>query len=95
MENIKETVMQVAKLANLEYQEHELDTIAPQFEKIIDYIDKINKISLDEFEPLCQVVASENFLREDIAKESISLQDALKNAPKKNESFFKVPKVRE
>jgi aspartyl/glutamyl-tRNA(Asn/Gln) amidotransferase C subunit len=35
----------------------------------------------------------DNVLRDDVAGESILTADALKNAPKKNEAFIKVPKV--
>jgi len=34
-----------------------------------------------------------NVLRDDVTGESIPTADALRNAPKKNEAFIKVPKV--
>lgn len=93
MENIKETIENVSKLAHLEFEDSELETITPQFNKILDYIDVLSKIDLEGVEPMTHVSDATNVFREDEVKPSISVQDALKNAPKHNDIFFKVPKV--
>ena len=36
---------------------------------------------------------SQNVLRDDEVKQEISREEALKNAPKKDSDFFRVPKV--
>lgn len=91
--SIKETVKHIAELAKLEFKENELDQFSAQFEKIIEYINTLNEIELSNVEPLTQITDFENVLRKDEPKTSVSLDDALKNAPRKNENFFKVPKV--
>lgn len=93
MENIKEIIENVSKLAHLEFSEDELKAITPQFGKILDYIEELSQIDLEGVEPMTHVLEDTNVLREDIVKESISVSDALKNAPKHNDIFFKVPKV--
>ncbi len=90
---MKETVEHIARLANLEFAPEQIDEFAEQFSKILGYIDTINQLDLDGVQPLTQVVDLENIMRNDFIKPSLSLQDALKNAPKKNENFIKVPKV--
>jgi aspartyl-tRNA(Asn)/glutamyl-tRNA(Gln) amidotransferase subunit C len=93
MENTKEIINHISKLAHLEFTEDELKEITPQFSKILDYIDELSKIDLEGVEPMTHVLVDTNVMREDIVEESISVKDALKNAPKHNDIFFKVPKV--
>ena len=93
MENINEIIKNVSKLSNLEFSESELETITPQFDKILNYIDELRKIDLEGVEPMTHVLDSTNVMREDEVKESIPVKEALKNAPKHNDTFFKVPKV--
>ncbi len=93
MENTKEIIDHISKLAHLEFSEDELKAITPQFSKILDYIDELSKIDLEGVEPMTHVLEVTNVMREDEVKESISVEDALKNAPKHNDIFFKVPKV--
>ena len=44
-------------------------------------------------EPMATVSDQPVIPRTDVAGESLPTADALSNAPKKNEAFFKVPKV--
>lgn len=91
--DLKEKVQNIANLANLEYSEQELEQFIPQFEQILSYIDTINKLDLADVEPLTQIPTGTTPLRPDVAGETVSQKDALKNAGKKNDNFFKVPKV--
>jgi aspartyl-tRNA(Asn)/glutamyl-tRNA(Gln) amidotransferase subunit C len=93
MENTKDIIDHVSKLAHLEFSEDELSAITPQFSKILDYIDELSKIDLEGVEPMTHVLDNTNVMRDDEVKESITVQEALKNAPKHNDIFFKVPKV--
>ncbi|MEJ5244305.1 MAG: Asp-tRNA(Asn)/Glu-tRNA(Gln) amidotransferase subunit GatC [Bacteroidota bacterium] len=90
---LKDTVKHIAELAKLEFKEGEIDLFSEQFKEIVEYIDTLNEVELIDVEPLAQITDFENVLRQDVVQPSISLEDALKNAPKKNENFFKVPKV--
>ena len=90
---MKETVSRIAVLAKLEYKDAELEKFSDRFTKILDYIAVIDGIDLEGVEPLAHVIETENVFRADVAKPGVSLEQALRNAPKKNESFFKVPKV--
>ena len=44
-------------------------------------------------EPLIFMSDEVNVLREDVAVETISKDDALKNAPKKDSDYIRIPKV--
>jgi aspartyl-tRNA(Asn)/glutamyl-tRNA(Gln) amidotransferase subunit C len=50
-------------------------------------------MNLDGVEPLVHITESTNVFREDVPHTSLSRDEALSNAPKRNEGFFKVPKV--
>lgn len=91
---MKDLVRNVAKLSSLSLTEEEVDTIAPQFAKILDYMAVIDELDLEGVEPLTHVNEYQvNVWREDKVGESLPLEEALKNAPKRNEQFFKAPKV--
>lgn len=91
--NTEQTVKYIAALAHLKFGPEDLKKFSAQFKRIVDYMAVIEKLDLDGVEPLAQVIDSENVLREDVVRPSLRLDEALKNAPKKNENFFKVPKV--
>ncbi len=89
----KDTVKHIAALAKLEFKDNEIDIFSEQFKEIVEYIDTLNEVELGDVESLSQITDFENVLRKDVTQSSVSLEEALKNAPKKNENFFKVPKV--
>jgi len=88
-----ETVEYVAELARLKFSESEIEAFAEQFQGILSYIQTIEELDLEGVEPLTNITEMSNIFREDIVIPSLSLEDVLLNAPKHNESFFKVPKV--
>jgi aspartyl-tRNA(Asn)/glutamyl-tRNA(Gln) amidotransferase subunit C len=60
---------------------------------MISFIEKLNEIDTSGVEPLLFMTDEVNVLREDEVKGSISRDEALLNAPLKDDRFFKVPKV--
>ena len=88
-----ETVEYVAELARLKFSESEIEAFAEQFQGILSYIHTIEELDLEGVEPLTNITEMSNVFREDVVVPSLPLDEVLKNAPKHNESFFKVPKV--
>ncbi len=86
-------VEHIAKLARLELREDEKEQYMHQLNDILKYIDKLNELDTKNIEPLSHVIELSNVFRDDVAKPSLPTEEALKNAPSKNETFFKVPKV--
>ncbi|MBU3742553.1 MAG: Asp-tRNA(Asn)/Glu-tRNA(Gln) amidotransferase subunit GatC [Candidatus Kapabacteria bacterium] len=86
-------IQRIAELARLSIPEADLEAFAAQFERILDYVGTINALPMDGVEPQTSINAIENVTREDVVGETASTEEALRNAPKKNEAFFKVPKV--
>lgn len=86
-------VEKVARLARLELTEEEKNLFAGQMDAIIGYVEKIKEIDTDGITPTSYAVPMENAFREDAVKPSIGVEKALENAPRRVDSFFKVPKV--
>jgi aspartyl-tRNA(Asn)/glutamyl-tRNA(Gln) amidotransferase subunit C len=86
-------VEHIAKLANLEFTDEEKEKFTHQLNKILEYMEQMNKLDTTSVEPLSHVIELSNVFRSDEVKHSISTEDALKNAPSKTEKYFKVPKV--
>jgi aspartyl-tRNA(Asn)/glutamyl-tRNA(Gln) amidotransferase subunit C len=89
----KKEVEHIAELAHLQLKEAELDEYTLQLNKILEYVEKLKELDTENVKPLSQPVKGENVYREDIVEPSVDRWEALKNAPSKNEEFFKVPKV--
>ena len=89
------SIERIAELSKLSLSAEQKDDIINQLTNIISSIDVINSLDLDDIEPLEHIVDLPDIFREDCVKDSLSIQDTLMNAPQKNETFFKVPKVLE
>ncbi|MFM2133743.1 MAG: Glutamyl-tRNA(Gln) amidotransferase subunit [Bacteroidota bacterium] len=89
----RETVLKVAELSKLRLDESKIDAFTEQFSQLLSYIGEIDTMNLDGVEPLVHITESTNVFREDVPHTSLSRDEALSNAPKRNEGFFKVPKV--
>lgn len=89
----KKDVEKIAELAQLKFSEDELESFTPQMNEILNYMEKLNELDTENVEPLSHPVEQTNVFREDELKPSITTEDALKNAPAKDDNYFKVPKV--
>ncbi|GDX63488.1 aspartyl/glutamyl-tRNA(Asn/Gln) amidotransferase subunit C [Chlorobiota bacterium] len=90
-----ETVKRIADLSRLRFTDSEIEAFAEEFSGIVRAIDEINSMDLTGMEPMSHVLDLPNVFREDVPSESLSVMQALENAPSNNETFFKVPKVME
>jgi aspartyl-tRNA(Asn)/glutamyl-tRNA(Gln) amidotransferase subunit C len=88
-----ELVDHIAHLARLEFEGEEKDAILKDLENIIQFIDTLNELDTENVEPLIFMSEEINRLREDISEQTISQAEALKNAPKKDSDYFRIPKV--
>ena len=84
---------ELAHLARLEFQGDKKEKIKEDLEKILGFCEQLNSVNTDGIEPLIYLSNATNKLREDIVITDITKRDALKNAPKKDSDFFRVPKV--
>ncbi|MBI5056219.1 MAG: Asp-tRNA(Asn)/Glu-tRNA(Gln) amidotransferase subunit GatC [Nitrospirae bacterium] len=83
----------IAMLARLKLTTHEEELFSRQVGSIIDYINKLNELDTTSVEPTAHVLSVKNVLREDSLTASLPRESALQNAPDKDESFYRVPKI--
>ncbi len=88
-----ETIDKIAHLARLEFKEDTKEEISKDMNRMLDFVDKLNELTTDNVEPLVYMSKEVNVMREDEIHTEITQKDALKNAPKKDSDYFKVPKV--
>jgi len=88
-------VDKLSDLAKLEFDTESKKEIINDLNKIIRFVEKLNELDTEGVEPLTYMTEEVNTLRDDIAKTSITKEDALRNAPKKDSDYFIVPKVLE
>ncbi len=93
MEVTDALVDKLAHLSRLEFNEGERAEIKNDLQRMIVFVDKLNELNLEGVEPLLYLSEEENVLRDDEVRGSVSREEALKNAPLKDDHFFKVPKV--
>ncbi len=88
-----EEVEYIAKLARLQLTEEEKKRFQVELGKILEYFDQLKKLDTGNVPPMTHAVPIENVLREDQVKPSLLVEEALRNAPEKKDSYFQVPKV--
>jgi aspartyl-tRNA(Asn)/glutamyl-tRNA(Gln) amidotransferase subunit C len=88
-----EKIDALAKLSKLSFQGIEKENIRKDLENILTMCENLKKVNTDGIEPLIYMSESHTVLRDDVVIEEISRNEALKNAPKKDSDFFRVPKV--
>ncbi len=86
-------VQHIAHLARLEFQGEDLKAIKGDMQNIISFMDKLSELDTDEVEPLIFMSDEVNVLREDLVEKTVTSEQALKNAPKKDSDYFRIPKV--
>jgi aspartyl-tRNA(Asn)/glutamyl-tRNA(Gln) amidotransferase subunit C len=91
----KETVRHVAELARLEFKEEELEKFTEQLGNILEHIEELNELDTSNVEPTFHILELSTPLREDVVVPWLSSDEALENAPQREEDFFAVPKVLE
>ena len=93
MKITREEVQRVAVLARLQLSPQEEVTLTGQLDKILQYMEKLNKLDTANVEPLAHVVDIVNAFREDRVANQPSTDALLANAPAREKDFFKVPKI--
>ena len=88
-----ETIDHIAHLARLRFKGEAKVAIRQDLDKIINFMGKLSEIPTDEVEPLIFMSDEVNVLRDDEAEVTLTQAQALKNAPKKDSDYFRIPKV--
>jgi|YelNatPaOPRAMG01_1025707.scaffolds.fasta_scaffold04505_11 aspartyl-tRNA(Asn)/glutamyl-tRNA(Gln) amidotransferase subunit C len=88
-----EEVMHIEKLARLKLSDKEREQYRKQLSDVLDYAARLNEIDTTNVPPMYHVLPVTNVFREDSPKQNFSQEDALKNAPLKENGFFVIPPI--
>jgi aspartyl-tRNA(Asn)/glutamyl-tRNA(Gln) amidotransferase subunit C len=89
----KAEVEHVARLAQLEFSEHDKEVFTTQLNAILDYVGKLAELDTTGVEPTSHAIDVTNAFREDAAAPSLPVEDALANAPEHEDGYFVVPRI--
>src|SRR3954465_3697727 len=87
----REQLLHVASLARLELRDDELERLGAQLNDIIAAVSKVAELDLTDVPPTSHPLDVVNVGAEEEPHESLSVEDALANAPERDGAYFKVP----
>jgi aspartyl-tRNA(Asn)/glutamyl-tRNA(Gln) amidotransferase subunit C len=89
----KKDLEHIGWLARLELSEEDKEKYTPRLNSVLDYFGELDKMDTGGVEPLYHVMPVKNVFREDVPTGSLSQEEALSNAPKKQDGFIKAPRM--
>ena len=88
-----EEVREIAQLARLELSDQEIERMTSDLDAILGYVDALKELDTAAIEPMTHAVPFDCPLRADAVGVSLPVEEALKNAPRREASFFQVPRI--
>lgn len=88
----KDWVKRVAHLARLKLSEEEVEVLSRELSDILRFVQQLEELDTSRVEPYIQEV-EETPMREDEPGETLPQEEALRNAPERENGFFVVPRI--
>ena len=94
----KAAVAHIAKLARIRLEETELEPLAAELSRILDWVEELGEVDTSDVAPMTSVAAAGLPMRDDIVTDGDDRDAIVGNAPQsaangKQRGFFAVPKV--
>jgi aspartyl-tRNA(Asn)/glutamyl-tRNA(Gln) amidotransferase subunit C len=86
-------VKRIADLAKLELTDAEIELYAGQLTPILQYFERLQELDTSQIPPTASVLPLKNVFRPDVAAQPLTPEQALANAPDKDENQFRVSAV--
>lgn len=83
----------VARLARLELTSEEKERLKQQLGLVLDYAAKIGEVATSDVPPTAYAIPRANVFRPDESRPSLPREEALANAPEREDDRFKVPRI--
>lgn len=83
----------LAHLSRLDFDDDSKEKMKFDFEKMLDFVAKLEEVDTDNVEPLSYMSSELNVLREDKVEQVLTQEQALKNAPVNDTDYIRIPKV--
>jgi len=93
MQITDQMITKLAGLSHLSFTGEERERIRKDLENMIAFADKLNQLNTAGVEPLLHLTENINVFKTDVAKNELTTEQALLNAPVSSGSFFTVPKT--
>lgn len=93
MKITQELVDHVARLARLDLTGEESVKMQTQLGDILGYIGLLDELDLSDVPPTSHVIEMVNVMRDDEVKPSLPVERGLANAPAREGTMFKVPRI--
>ena len=87
----REQVLHVAKLAELDLTDAEIERFGEQLSAILDAVSKVSELELGDVPPTSHPLSVVNVFASDEPRPSLPLEDVFANAPAREDDFFRVP----
>ncbi len=95
MKLTREEVLHIARLARIALTEEEIARMSEQLSKLLDHFEVLQKVDTTDVPPTAQSVDLESVMRGEEVKPSLSVDEALANAPRQEDNCFRVRPVLE
>ena len=83
----------LATLSRLALTSEEKAKFAAQLGDIVGYIEQLREVNVDGVEPTAHATPIFNVLQPDVARDGLSVEEALRNAPSQRDHMVVVPRV--
>ena len=91
----REEVLHIARLARLGLNESEISRLSEQLSNLLDNFEVLQKVDTTGVPPTTQSVTLQSVMRDDEVAPSLSEDDVLANAPRREGDCFRVRAVLE
>jgi aspartyl-tRNA(Asn)/glutamyl-tRNA(Gln) amidotransferase subunit C len=89
----RQDIEKVALLARLRLSDEEAQTMTAELGKIVAFVDQLAEVDTDGVEPMAHAIELGNVFRDDHVAPSLPREEALVNAPHRDERGYLVPAV--
>ena len=86
-------VEHLAHLSRLDFDDDSKEKMKFDFEKMLDFVAKLEEVDTENVEPLSYMSSELNLLREDKVEQLLTQEQALQNAPVNDTDYIRIPKV--
>ncbi len=86
-------VEHLAHLSRLDFDDDSKEKMKFDFEKMLDFVAKLEEVDTDNVLPLSYMSSELNVLRKDNVEQLLTQEQALKNAPVNDTDYIRIPKV--
>ena len=89
----KEEILHIAKLADLEIKDEEIEKYALNLQDILEFAEIVNNAPVDGLDVTVGANEKKNVFRKDEIKVFEDNEALMSNAPEQERNMFKIPKV--